>query len=66
MADEIDQANDTAQQTLDLALASARCCCALPAIGVCHNCGAVVIDDHKFCDVDCRDDWQHRFERHAR
>lgn len=27
---------------------------------MCHNCGEAVLADAKFCDVDCRDDWEKR------
>lgn len=67
MADEIDMANDRAQQDLDLALAAARRHepPLLPG-GSCYNCGEPLGDTHLFCDRDCRDDYEHRLSRHAR
>ncbi len=37
----------------------------LPATGECHWCDASVPDGHRFCDCDCRDDFEraHRAER---
>lgn len=31
-----------------------------PPCGVCYNCGEALPADHRFCDVDCRDDWEKR------
>jgi hypothetical protein len=28
--------------------------------GMCYNCGEALDDPHRFCDNDCRDDWQRR------
>lgn len=31
----------------------------MPATGYCHSCGDPVIDyQGRFCDLECRDDWQ--------
>lgn len=32
----------------------------LAATGACHNCGAPVDPDERWCDGDCRDDWEAR------
>ncbi len=67
MADEIDIANDRAQQDLDEALA--RACRHEPALaptGWCYNCAEPMADDRLFCDRDCRDDYEHRLARHAK
>ena len=32
----------------------------LPATGYCYNCDATVPPGHRFCDADCRDDWEVR------
>lgn len=67
MADEIDMANDRAQQDLDLALAAARRPePALEPTGWCYNCVDPLDDDRLFCDSDCRDDYEHRLVRHSR
>lgn len=66
MADEIDMANDRAQQDLDLALAVAAAHAPpLPATGWCYNCAEPLNDDRRFCDKDCREDYEHRLARHA-
>ena len=67
MADEIDVANDRAQQDLDTALACARRHePALAPTGFCYNCNAQLDDETTFCDSDCRDDYEHRLARHAK
>lgn len=33
---------------------------ALPYTGRCHNCGEVTGNDMRFCDADCRDDFERR------
>lgn len=30
----------------------------LPDTGCCHWCGEITGGGRRFCDVDCRDDWQ--------
>lgn len=32
------------------------------ANGYCHHCGAAVGESMRWCDADCRDDWQHENE----
>lgn len=34
-----------------------------PADGFCHNCGANIGPDHRWCNIECRDDWQARAAR---
>lgn len=31
----------------------------LPYTGQCHNCGAITGGGRRFCDEDCRDDYEH-------
>lgn len=60
MTDIIDAANDRAQSDLDANIKAARAVgSALPETGFCHNC-TDPIEAGKFCDSDCRDDWQKR------
>ena len=67
MADEIDIANDRAQQDLDAALARARCHePPLTPTGRCYNCNEPVLAVALFCDSYCRDDYEHRLSRHAK
>lgn len=61
MADDIDNANDCAQQFLDQALAAARHGDLGPfPTGFCHNCNAPGPLATLFCDRDCRDDYERR------
>lgn len=32
---------------------------ALPYTGQCHHCGALTGGGRRFCDTDCRDDYEH-------
>ena len=66
MSDIIDQANERIE--LDLAMALKRAAGhppSLPYTGVCHNCGDITGGGRRFCDTDCRDDYDARaaFER---
>lgn len=61
----IDAACDREEKDRELALALARQGVEIiPVTGKCHNCSASVPNGHRFCDVDCRDDWQLR-NRHG-
>ena len=33
------------------------------ANGRCFNCGSIVPPGHKFCDADCRDDYEKRLDK---
>lgn len=58
MADEIDRANDEVERFLVQALqnnAAARPL--LLACGQCHYCGEAVAEGLRFCDAECRDDY---------
>lgn len=35
----------------------------LPAIGRCYNCDELLGDDRRWCDEDCKADWEHREKR---
>jgi len=61
MTDVIDQANDRAELLLSAALY--RVAIATPALaanGRCFNCGNPLGQGLRFCDTDCRDDYDHR------
>jgi hypothetical protein len=59
--DVIDQANERADQFLSHSLATAAKQPQLPpASGKCFNCDEDVAAGERFCDCDCRDDWQLR------
>ena len=62
MADEIDIANERAQEILDEALAK-RYPNGPKGSGVCLWCAAVCAD--RWCDVECRDDWEYEQRRLA-
>lgn len=61
MTDAIDQGCQREQEDRERALAVQAAKPAMPFIGSCYNCEAL-IDRGCFCDRDCRDD----FERHTR
>lgn len=62
MADDADRA----QQHIDAELAhlvARRRAEAPAATGFCLHCGAVVDPPRRWCDADCRDDWQREHGR---
>jgi len=61
MTDQLDQAQEFEETRRADALRDQALKPAMPFIGSCYNCEAV-IDRGCFCDRDCRDD----FERHIR
>jgi hypothetical protein len=60
--DMLDQAQDAAEflREIDLINESERHERELAAIGACHNCEASVPPGARFCDRDCRDDYEKR------
>jgi len=66
MADIIDMANDRAEQDLQRAVTAARTSNGLEAAatGYCLHCGADLHTGLRWCDTDCRDDWQRKQARH--
>lgn len=64
MADIIDKANDRSEEILEEALQKRKA--EGPKItGRCHFCGAPV-DNKRFCDAECRDEWEHELKMHSR
>jgi len=67
VTDIYDQATDREMRDRELALqtvrASAGTMPTLTANGKCHNCDEPVEPPYTFCDCNCRDDWQLRFNR---
>lgn len=57
--DDADRADHTAEQTLQAALDVRRADGPVPC-GACHFCGETVARGVRFCDIDCRDDWERR------
>jgi len=64
MADLIDLAQDAAERFLAMSLRNAqhRDTISPKATGECLSCGNAVALERRWCDADCRDDW----ERNAR
>lgn len=59
MTDVFDQASDRETQDRELCIKMARDKHRfLPPIGKCHWCGEVVSESRRFCDSDCRDDYE--------
>lgn len=59
MSDEADRADALIEMVADCGIAAARQ--AQPdarAIGVCLWCGDEVRDSRRWCDADCRDEWE--------
>lgn len=64
MSDIIDDANDKAARDLKLCIEVARKPKPLPPpTGLCFNCGETIDTATRWCDDDCRDDWQFRNRR---
>jgi hypothetical protein len=58
--DEIDAANDRAENELARMIDAARrkAHLSLPGIGKCLNCEEQWSDGRRFCNAECRDDYQ--------
>lgn len=66
MSDFADLASEREELDRDLALKAAhKHAPALPATGHCHNCEAMLPEGLRFCDCDCRNDYDAR-QRAAR
>jgi len=63
--DDIDRAQDQAEKILAANIAAVPHD-TLPATGDCYNCGASVPSGHRFCDVDCRDDYDRQIAARRR
>jgi hypothetical protein len=57
MADEIDRANEAAELFRENALKAHKPVVVPAGIGMCLNCGADLAHDGRFCDAECRDDF---------
>jgi hypothetical protein len=59
MADVVDRANDLVEMTLENCIKKVTAKASIPkGIGICIECGEPVEGERRWCDVDCRDDWQ--------
>lgn len=63
MADEIDQANERNDARLQQSLNNIDPAPQLPAIGQCHFCFEPLNDGSRFCDNECRDDYDYMQKR---
>jgi RNA polymerase-binding transcription factor DksA len=62
--DFFDKATETEELERDAAIAAARAARqSLAATGKCHSCGAAAVPGARFCDVDCRDDFERSRQR---
>lgn len=60
---EADPSDRATQRELEItadALSEVRRAAVLPDIGCCHNCGELTGVGRRFCDSDCRDDFERR------
>lgn len=62
MSDEADKGNEAAELFLRAALSKRQRAPGGDAIGTCLNCGALCDAPARFCDIECRDD----YDRYAR
>lgn len=63
MADELDNAQDLIETSLATALSMINTKPEADYTGYCLNCGEATKAGQRFCDVTCRNDWQHRKDR---
>ena len=56
MADQLDRAQEINELHLNLQLKHRKP--TLPVTGYCHWCGDIAPADARFCDADCRDDYE--------
>lgn len=59
MADIIDMAHEREELLREAALENRKPGAGAPN-GRCFNCDEPLTDGHRFCDADCRDDWEKR------
>ena len=60
MADIIDNANERADQFLAHSLANVKKYKLPTATGSCLNCQDLLVNDIRWCNEDCREDWLDR------
>lgn len=66
MMDIIDRANEIAAIAVDAKISLSHSAPdEVEPVGVCLNCAAQVPDGLRWCDADCRDDWQARRNRRS-
>ena len=67
MVDKVDEANQTADYLVDVMIGNAkRNESVAKETGYCLNCGEPISEQgRRWCNADCRDDWQHEFKKHG-
>jgi len=65
MSDDADRSDLKIEAAILDGVRKARAAAALPWTGYCLNCEAEVVEQLRFCDADCRDDFE-RLERARR
>lgn len=65
MNDIVDQANDHIEREMNSLLAARRVI-DLPPCGSCYNCCEDIEPGRKFCDIECREDFDRRARREKR
>lgn len=63
MADDADLTQARLEREMDYLLRQRRPAAALPDTGRCHWCGEATHGGRRFCDADCRDDWERAHSR---
>lgn len=63
---DADRAQSRVERFGQLNIAKMRSTKPAPAIGRCLFCGAALAGELRFCDVDCRDDFEREQQRKAR
>ena len=58
--DDADRTQERMEIELELRLRNRKTAPELAATGSCHNCDEAVLNDAKFCDEDCRKDFERR------
>lgn len=66
MIDDADRADQHIEEVIQDAIGRARRSPSLPYTGLCHWCGDITGGGRRFCDADCREDWDRRHGRHRR
>ena len=61
MSDEADRSDGAIEMAQTVALTH-RASEGPPPCGECHYCGEPLNDGRRFCDADCRDDWQREMD----
>ena len=59
MADEVDRIHEREEQEAPARFAASRKTEAPKTFGACLYCNAALADTLRFCDKDCRDDYEH-------